>query len=209
VMTALQRDPTQRWQSDGAMRTALANAAVELQTVVTNAQLIEWVEWTFSQKPPGENSELSQLITILNTPSRPAARIRPRAPDEPTIQGRKSSQRGVVKAEADKGDKPLKGEKTKAERRGAKAAQSPPPPPGEGRYFARALKAFVTPKAGVAAVKKALSTPRVGAAMVQRRSAGRRFLSTLLFLLLLSGIGIGLAAWLWSWPFDLQQLLLG
>jgi hypothetical protein len=209
VMTALQRDPTQRWQSAGAMRNALANAAAELQTVVTNAQLLEWVEWTFSQKPPGEGSELSQLITILDTPSRPAVKIRPRAPDEPTIQGRKSSQRGAVKAEADKGDKPLKGEKTKAERRAAKAAQSAPPPAGEGRYFARALKAFVTPKAGVAAVKKAFSTPRVGAAMVQRRSAGRRFLSTLVFLLVLGGIGVGLAAWLWGWPFDLQQLLLG
>jgi hypothetical protein len=45
--------------------------------------------------------------------------------------------------------------------------------------------------------------------MVQRRSAGRRFLSTLVFLLVLGGIGVGLAAWLWGWPFDLQQLLLG
>src|ERR1043165_4877488 len=52
VMTAVQRAPTQRWQAASAMRTALANAAAELQTVVTNAQLLEWVEWTFSQKPP-------------------------------------------------------------------------------------------------------------------------------------------------------------
>jgi serine/threonine-protein kinase len=70
VMTALQRDPSQRWQSAAAMRTALENAAAELQTIVTSSQLIEWVEWSFSQKPPGEDSELSQLIRILETPSK-------------------------------------------------------------------------------------------------------------------------------------------
>jgi eukaryotic-like serine/threonine-protein kinase len=41
VMTALQRDPDRRWQSAAAMRTALVNAENELQTKVTNAQLIE------------------------------------------------------------------------------------------------------------------------------------------------------------------------
>ncbi|HUS32160.1 MAG TPA: serine/threonine-protein kinase [Kofleriaceae bacterium] len=173
VMTALQRDPDQRWQSAAAMRTALANAAAELQTVVTNAQLIEWVEWTFSQKPPGEGSDLSQLIQILETPSRPSARLS--NPDEPTVKGRKQSAQ------------PVKSE----------------------RYFARALNAFSTPKAGIAAVKRAFSTPQVGAAMVKRNSSGLRFVTTLLFLLLLGAIGVGIAAWFASWPFDLQQLLLG
>src|SRR6185503_5422418 len=59
VMTALQREPASRWQSAGAMRTALHNASHELQTTVTNAQLIDWVEWTFTQAPPARNSELS------------------------------------------------------------------------------------------------------------------------------------------------------
>ncbi len=68
VMTALQREPDLRWQSAGAMRTALANAAAELQTVVTKAQLSDWVEWTFNQEALDEGSELSQLITILAQP---------------------------------------------------------------------------------------------------------------------------------------------
>lgn len=74
VMTALERDPARRWQSAKAMRNALMNAATELQTVVTNAQLAQWVEWAFSQVPPGEDSELSQLIKILEVPSRPSGR---------------------------------------------------------------------------------------------------------------------------------------
>jgi hypothetical protein len=45
--------------------------------------------------------------------------------------------------------------------------------------------------------------------MVQRRSTGKRFLLTLLFLLLIAGIGVGIAAWFWGEPFDLQELLLG
>jgi eukaryotic-like serine/threonine-protein kinase len=74
VLTALERDTARRWQSAQAMRNALVNAASELQTIVTNAQLAQWVEWAFSQVPPGENSELSQLIQILDVPSRPRAR---------------------------------------------------------------------------------------------------------------------------------------
>ena len=208
VMTALQRDPDQRWQSAAAMRTALANSAAELQTVVTNAQLLEWVEWTFSQKPPGEDSELSKLIQILETPSRPSARLR--GPNEPTISARRvSSQQRAMNAD----DATVKG----------KRRSSQHPAQGEGRYFARALKAFSTPKAGIAAVKRAFSTggaavvkqksnrafstPQVGAAMVKRNSGGWRFTTTLLFLLLLAAIGVAAAAWFASWPFDLQQLV--
>jgi serine/threonine-protein kinase len=75
VMTALERDPARRWQSAGALRTALVNVASDLQTVVTNDQLAQWVEWAFSQKPPNESSELSQLIKILEAPSRPSGKI--------------------------------------------------------------------------------------------------------------------------------------
>ncbi len=75
VMTALERDPDRRWQSAQAMRNALLTVANELQTVVTNAQLAQWVEWVFSQAPPGEDSELSQLIKVLEVPSRPSGRI--------------------------------------------------------------------------------------------------------------------------------------
>jgi serine/threonine-protein kinase len=75
VMTALERDPARRWQSAGALRNAFANVASDLQTIVTNDQLAQWVEWAFSQKPPNEASELSQLIKLLEVPSRPSGRI--------------------------------------------------------------------------------------------------------------------------------------
>ncbi len=74
-MTALERDPERRWQSAAAMRTALINATTELQATVSNDQLAQWVEWAFSQAPPGEESELSQLIKILEVPSRPSGRV--------------------------------------------------------------------------------------------------------------------------------------
>jgi serine/threonine protein kinase len=74
VMTALERDPDKRWQSAGAMKTALADVAAELQTVITNQQLVQWCEWAFTQEPPGDRSELSQLITLLEQPSRPSGK---------------------------------------------------------------------------------------------------------------------------------------
>ncbi len=75
VMTALQRDTERRWQSAGAMRTALDNASHELQTTVTNAQLIEWVEWTFTEAPPIKNSELSMLIEVMKQPTKSRSRV--------------------------------------------------------------------------------------------------------------------------------------
>jgi eukaryotic-like serine/threonine-protein kinase len=75
VMTALQREPAARWQSAGAMRTALANAAAELQTVVTNAQLIEWVEWTFTQAPLDEQDEVSKVIKVLEMPRSTVSKV--------------------------------------------------------------------------------------------------------------------------------------
>lgn len=85
VMTALERDPNRRWQSATAMRTALANAAAELQTIVTNAQLIEWVDWTFSQQPLREGSDLSNLIQILEMPAKGQSKVEklPTADDKP------------------------------------------------------------------------------------------------------------------------------
>jgi len=55
VMTALERDPDKRWQSAAAMHVALANASREFGLVVGSQQLVEWVEWAFSQvaRPSG------------------------------------------------------------------------------------------------------------------------------------------------------------
>jgi eukaryotic-like serine/threonine-protein kinase len=74
VMTALERDPTRRWQSAGALANALRTAAADMQTVVSNTQLGQWVQWAFEQEPPEARSELSQLIALLETPSRPSGR---------------------------------------------------------------------------------------------------------------------------------------
>ena len=55
VMTALERDPDKRWQSAAAMQVALANASREFGLVVGSQQLVEWVDWAFSQvaRPSG------------------------------------------------------------------------------------------------------------------------------------------------------------
>jgi serine/threonine protein kinase len=74
VLTALERNPAHRWQSAGALRTALSNVATELQTAVSNDQMMDWIEWAFSQKPGTERSGVSQLIELLEKPSRPGVR---------------------------------------------------------------------------------------------------------------------------------------
>ncbi|HEX3479880.1 MAG TPA: serine/threonine-protein kinase [Kofleriaceae bacterium] len=51
VMTALQRDPADRWQTAGAMQVALANVARGFGLVVGGQQLAEWVDWAFTQQP--------------------------------------------------------------------------------------------------------------------------------------------------------------
>jgi serine/threonine-protein kinase len=89
VMTALERDPNARWQSAAAMKKALADVAADLQTQVTNQQLVQWVEWAFTQTPPGERGELSQLIKLLEQPSKVSAEaanggVRPTSVDQRT-----------------------------------------------------------------------------------------------------------------------------
>jgi serine/threonine protein kinase len=50
VMTALTRDPDQRWQSAAAMQAALTTVARKLGVVVGGPQLAEWIDWAFSQE---------------------------------------------------------------------------------------------------------------------------------------------------------------
>jgi serine/threonine-protein kinase len=54
VMTALQRDPGLRWQSANAMRTALTEIARSGDVPVGPPQILEWVEWAFSQRASSE-----------------------------------------------------------------------------------------------------------------------------------------------------------
>ncbi|MGE0549867.1 MAG: serine/threonine-protein kinase [Kofleriaceae bacterium] len=65
VLTALQRDPSQRWQSAAAMRTALTGVARELGIPITGADVRSWVTWAFTRKPARESSELIRVIDTL------------------------------------------------------------------------------------------------------------------------------------------------
>jgi serine/threonine protein kinase len=69
VMTALQRDPAQRWQSAHALHSALVNAARELGFALAPQALAKWVEWAFTQKPREEASALNRVIDMLGDPS--------------------------------------------------------------------------------------------------------------------------------------------
>jgi serine/threonine-protein kinase len=102
VMTALQRDPDARWQTAAAMKKALVEVAAELQTQVTNQQLVQWVEWAFTQEPAGERGEVSELIKMLEQPSKPAVtttahKSADKGSAKPAKGGRKGRATSVVK----------------------------------------------------------------------------------------------------------------
>src|SRR3569623_184406 len=68
VMTALQRDPTKRWQRASDMLAAIGTVVViHASGRLTPAQLVQWVEWAVSQKEPlrKEESAVSALYEIL------------------------------------------------------------------------------------------------------------------------------------------------
>ena len=52
VMTALTRDPAQRWQQATALRTALTTMTKRLGLVCENGDVAEWLEWAFRQDRP-------------------------------------------------------------------------------------------------------------------------------------------------------------
>ena len=65
VLTALERDPSRRWQSAAAMRDAIATHASRR---LTPQQLVAWVEWAFSQKQPlREDSAVAMLHEIVES----------------------------------------------------------------------------------------------------------------------------------------------
>jgi serine/threonine protein kinase len=51
VMMALARNPAKRWQTAHAMQIALTSVMRDLGVVVGGPQIVEWVEWAFSQVP--------------------------------------------------------------------------------------------------------------------------------------------------------------
>jgi serine/threonine protein kinase len=64
IMTALQRDPDQRWQNAGAMRVALTTEARRLRFAVSGAQIRDWIEWAFRQVPRAD-TELDNVLDTL------------------------------------------------------------------------------------------------------------------------------------------------
>ncbi len=68
VLTALQRDPDQRWQSARAMQTALSGVARELGAGVSHRQIRDWTEWAFTREPRA-SIEIQQIVEAISTPS--------------------------------------------------------------------------------------------------------------------------------------------
>jgi serine/threonine protein kinase len=66
VLTALMRDPNKRWQTAGAMRDAIGEAAAGR---LTQRQFVSWVEWAFAQKEPlrREDSAVVALDEIIQS----------------------------------------------------------------------------------------------------------------------------------------------
>ncbi|HEX3473476.1 MAG TPA: protein kinase [Kofleriaceae bacterium] len=50
VMTALARDPERRWQHATALRSALTTLTRRLGLVASNPQVVQWLDWAFTQK---------------------------------------------------------------------------------------------------------------------------------------------------------------
>ena len=69
VMTALQRDPDQRFQNAGAMRVALTTEVRRLRLATSGAQIRDWVAWAFEQAPRSEDT-VDDVIDAMGTPSR-------------------------------------------------------------------------------------------------------------------------------------------
>ena len=69
VLTALQRDPSRRWQSASAMRAALDNLIRDLGVLADQRQVLAWTEWAFAQKPRPVDTGLVRLIEQLGEPS--------------------------------------------------------------------------------------------------------------------------------------------
>lgn len=191
VMTALERDPDRRWQSAAAMCTALGNVASELRTVVTNDQLVQWVEWAFSQEPPDENTELSQLINLLEQPSRPSTRLAGTA--DPTPRSATEDERTTIAAAPHATTEhtptsPQPGDSAAASSSEPARRKRAPEPLGAGKRQAR---------------RRPFSTPRVGAAMVRRNTSSRRGLVVLLVLVALGAVAYA------GWYYDVVALWSG
>jgi serine/threonine protein kinase len=70
VMTALARDPDRRWQHATALRTALTTLTRRLDLIATNTQVVEWLDWAFTQAARGpRHGERPDNDTETDAPS--------------------------------------------------------------------------------------------------------------------------------------------
>jgi len=63
VMTALERDPRERWPSAAAMRNRINTVTALIGEEKTNAQVIEWVNWALAQKQP-RPQQLTPIVAM-------------------------------------------------------------------------------------------------------------------------------------------------
>ena len=87
VLTALQRDPDQRWQNAAAMGRALRGVAEEIGRIDAK-ELLRWVQWAFTREPWSESGVGRILDTLEGEASGanvPAAREREAPPTKPAI----------------------------------------------------------------------------------------------------------------------------
>jgi len=70
VMTALERNPSHRWQTASMMRDALRGVIAQPGNFVDHRHVADWVRWAYTQKPGTEASGVSQLLSMTQ-PKRP------------------------------------------------------------------------------------------------------------------------------------------
>jgi len=69
VMTALERNPDQRWQRATAMRTALTTETKRLGLIAHDHEVFQWIEWAFRQgEKPNEESVIISIDRAHQTP---------------------------------------------------------------------------------------------------------------------------------------------
>ncbi len=82
VLTALARDPGDRWQSGAAVRRALDSVAARRVAKATTREVADWIEWAFSPGVAAAPPRASQQITAVSSPDYPMAALAAGADDE-------------------------------------------------------------------------------------------------------------------------------
>jgi len=86
-LTALERDPRQRWSSAAAMRSRVQAVSSHLGETADNARVVEWVRWALEQKT-ARKVQLTPMLAmpVVKTPSPEQVIGLPPAPAVPTTK---------------------------------------------------------------------------------------------------------------------------